>query len=279
MNPLLIALAILPALVICYAIYRIDKFDKESHWQLIICFVLGMLVTYPAMKLEEIGQNYGLEESTSLLPLLILSYIVVGLSEELTKFLALMFYAYPQKEFNEPLDGIVYAVMIAMGFATLENILYADQYGYQTTIVRAFTAVPAHAVFAVIMGYYVGLAKFNKSKRFSLIAIGLLIPILIHGTYDFFILQEYYDWLMGFATLTLAVSIYFSIRLIRLHQYNSPFKDVSDNIEITKKQTIEVEDAEIIDSAEVSTENMDDTIADLMEEDLNKEDSKSEGKE
>ena len=201
MNPLLIALAILPALVICYAIYRIDKFDKESHWQLIICFVLGMLVTYPAMKLEEIGQNYGLEESTSLLPLLILSYIVVGLSEELTKFLALMFYAYPQKEFNEPLDGIVYAVMIAMGFATLENILYADQYGYQTTIVRAFTAVPAHAVFAVIMGYYVGLAKFNKSKRFSLIAIGLLIPILIHGTYDFFILQEYYDWLMGFATI------------------------------------------------------------------------------
>jgi len=246
MNPLLIALAILPALVICYAIYRVDKFDKESHWQLIICFVLGMLVTYPAMKLEEIGQNYGLEESTNLWLLLVLSYIVVGLSEELTKFLALIFYAYPQKEFNEPLDGIVYAVMISMGFATLENILYADQYGYHTTIIRAFTAVPAHAVFAVMMGYYVGLAKFNKSKRFSLIAIGLFIAVFIHGTYDFFILQEYYDWLMGFATLTLAISIYFSIRLIRLHQYNSPFKNVDNNIEVTKKQPIDIEDAEII---------------------------------
>lgn len=266
MNPLLIALAILPALVICYAIYRIDKFDKESHWQLIICFVLGMLVTYPAMKLEEIGQNYGLEDSPGFWLLLVLSYIVVGLSEELTKFLALMFYAYPRKEFNEPLDGIVYAVMIAMGFATLENILYADQYGYHTTFIRAFTAVPAHGVFAVIMGYYVGLAKFDKPKRFSLIAMGLLIPVLIHGTYDFFILQEYYDWLMGFATLTLAISIYFSIRLIRLHQYNSPFKDADDNIENTKKQPIEIEDAEIIDSVEVSNENMDDTIADMMDE-------------
>jgi len=279
MNPLLIALAILPALIICYAIYRVDKFDKESHWQLIICFVLGMLVTYPAMKLEEIGQIYGLEDSTNFWLLLVLSYIVVGLSEELTKFLALMFYAYPRKEFNEPLDGIVYAVMIAMGFATLENILYADQYGYSTTIIRAFTAVPAHAVFAVFMGYYVGLAKFNKPKRFSLIATGLFIAVFIHGTYDFFILQEYYDWLMGFATLTLTVSIYFSIRLIRLHQNNSPFKNTNDNIEITKKQPVDIEDAEIIDFTKISTENMDDTIADLMEMDSDEKDSKLEEEE
>jgi len=274
MNPLLIALAIIPALVICYVIYRVDKFDKESHWQLIICFILGMLVTYPAMKLEEFGESYGLEDSTNLWLLLILSYIVVGLSEELVKFLGLMFYAYPQKEFNEPLDGIVYAVMISMGFATLENILYADQFGYQTTIVRAFSAVPAHAAFAVIMGYYVGMAKFNKPKRIRLVLTGLLIAVFVHGTYDFFILQEYYDWLMVFASLTLAVSVFFSIQLIRLHQFNSPFRDQEEDI-VINKQNSDIEDAEIIPQED--NEIMDGVIADLTaEEGSNEEDEISE---
>jgi len=110
MSFLLILLAIAPGLIICYIIYHIDKFDKESHWQLIICFILGMLITFPAMKLEEFGESFGLEESGDLGSLFLLSYVVVGFSEEIVKFLVLMIYAYTRKEFNEPLDGIVYAV-------------------------------------------------------------------------------------------------------------------------------------------------------------------------
>lgn len=246
MNPLLMLIAIAPGLLICYAIYRIDKFDKESYWQLIICFILGMLATIPAVKLESIGESYGLEDSSNLGLLLLLSYGVVGFSEEIVKFLVLLFYGYPRKEFNEPLDGIVYAVMIGMGFATLENIIYADRFGIETILLRAFTAVPAHAVFAVIMGYYVGLAKFDKKQRIKLIVIGLFLAVFIHGTYDFFILQEYYDWLMGFATLTLVVSIYFSIKLIRLHQINSPFRE-EENIVYNNINTSQIEDAQIID--------------------------------
>ena len=252
MNFFLILLAIAPGLLISYAIYRVDKFDKESHWQLIICFILGMLVTFPAMKLEEFGESYGLEDSTNLGPLLLLSYGVVGFSEEFVKFLALMLYGYPRKEFNEPLDGIVYTVMIGMGFATLENIIYADLFGMETTLLRAITAVPAHAVFAVTMGYYVGLAKFNKKKRWKLITTGLLLAVFIHGTYDFFILQQYYDWLMVFATLTLCISAYFAIQLIRLHQYNSPFRE-SATVTSNNLNTEDIEDAEII----ISDENID----------------------
>lgn len=251
MNPFLVALAVTPALLICFLIYRIDLYDKESHWQLIICFVLGMLVTFPAMQLESFGESFGLNQPGHLGKLIILSFIVVGLTEELAKFAALILYAYPRKEFNEPLDGIVYAVMIAMGFATLENIIYADRFGLGTTVLRAFTAVPAHAVFAVFMGYYVGLAKFNKPKRIILIVSGVLLATVVHGLYDFFILQEYYDWLMVFATLTLSISLYFAIRLVRLHQMNSPFREVAAaSVEVAT----DVEEAEIIETNEVTDE-------------------------
>ncbi|MEM9824308.1 MAG: PrsW family glutamic-type intramembrane protease, partial [Bacteroidota bacterium] len=250
MSFLLILMAIAPGLLICYVIYHIDKFDKESHWQLILCFILGMVITFPAMKLEEFGESFGLEESGELGPLILLSYGVVGFSEEFVKFLVLMIYAYTRKEFNEALDGIVYAVMIGMGFATLENIIYANRFGMETTLVRAITAVPAHAVFAVTMGYYVGLAKFDKTRRFRLIAVGLLLAIFIHGTYDFFILQQYYDWLMVFATLTLCISAYFAIRLIRLHQQNSPFKDNPFTYSNHKQ---EIEDAQVVDNDDLDT--------------------------
>ena len=82
---------------------------------------------------------------------------MVALTEE-AKFIALRYYAFRNKNFNEPFDGIIYAVYISMGFAFV-NILYVSQGGMQVAILRTFTAVPAHAMFAVMMGYYAGLAS------------------------------------------------------------------------------------------------------------------------
>ncbi len=254
MNPFLVALAVAPALIICFVIYRIDRYDKESHWQLIICFILGMLVTFPAMQLEAYGESFGLNQPGHLGKLILLSFVVVGLTEELAKFVALIGYAYPRRAFNEPLDGIVYSVMISMGFATLENIIYADRFGLETTVLRAFTAVPAHAVFGVFMGYYVGLAKFSNGRKIILIATGVFLAAVIHGLYDFFILQEYYDWLMVFATLTLCISLYFAIRLVRLHQANSPFRYQTVTDSVTSKSPTDVEEAQIIETNEVTDE-------------------------
>ena len=65
--------------------------------------------------------------------------------EELFKFLALMFVAFPRKNFNEPFDGIVYSVMIGLGFASFENIMYVFEGGIGVAFMRTFTAVPMHA--------------------------------------------------------------------------------------------------------------------------------------
>jgi protease PrsW len=225
MKPLLITLAILPGILICLYIYRMDKYEKESRWALIVCFILGMLAALPLRSLHQWSAFLGWDAPSSLPLTLFSSFILVALSEELLKFFVLIAFPYQRTFFNEPFDGIVYAVMISMGFATLENILYAERHELTTIILRAFTAVPAHGVFGVIMGYYAGRAKFSPGNSLRLLLTGLGLAIALHGLYDFFILQEAYEWLVIFAILTLAISLYFANNLIKEHQKNSPFRN------------------------------------------------------
>lgn len=231
MNFLLILLAIVPGILIAIYIYHLDKYEKEPGWPLLICFALGMLITLPALKIEEWAEHHGFDYNGNMLLTLVFAFVAVALTEEVLKFIVLLAFPFRQSFFNEPMDGIIYSVMIGMGFATLENILYALDFGWGTTIMRAFTAVPAHGIFAVMMGYYVGLAKFNQKNRVKLILIGLGLAVAIHGTYDFFILQEAYEWLMLLAVVTLIISIYYGRTLIKLHQDNSPFKNIKEEEE------------------------------------------------
>ena len=220
-------LAIFPGIVICLYIYYRDIHEKEPHRFLISCFLFGMLSTIPAIFLEEFGISLGFHESPNIFITMIFAFVVVAGSEELVKFLFLRYYIYPNDEFDEPLDGIVYAVMIGMGFATLENILYVYSYGTETALVRMFTAVPAHAAFAVIMGYYTGLAKHApKQKETRLLFYGFIGAVLLHGTYDFFLFQENFPALASLAFVALIAGVYYSRMMIKQHQENSPHKIV-----------------------------------------------------
>jgi RsiW-degrading membrane proteinase PrsW (M82 family) len=80
--------------------------------------------------------------------------------------------------------------MVGMGFAAFENIFYVADGGVSTALLRMFTAIPAHAVFAVMMGYHVGIAKFDTTHQQELLRKGLIYPILLHGAYDFFLMQK-----------------------------------------------------------------------------------------
>lgn len=222
-------LAILPGIIISIFIYYKDIYEKEPHRYLLACFGFGMLSTIPAVYLEQFGQSLGIMEGVNPFVTFLFAFVVVAGSEELVKFLFLRHYIYPKKEFNEPMDGIVYAVMIGMGFATLENILYVTNFGLEVALVRMFTAVPAHAAFAVIMGYYVGLAKFKYSKAAEnrLLATGLLGAVVLHGAYDFFLFQQIYEGLAILAFVSLILGIRFGRDLIKRHQEDSPFKEVN----------------------------------------------------
>ncbi len=223
---ILIAFAILPGLVITYWIYNQDRYEKEPFGLLFKAFVAGCVSTIPAMLLQIQFQDW--ENADSLLDTAIFAFAVIGLTEELSKFLLLRFFVYANDEFNEPLDGIVYAVMVGMGFATVENLIYvfnADgEGGIGTAIGRAFTAVPAHAAFAILMGSYMGLAKFVPKRRNTYMFTGLLLAIFFHGLYDFFLLQKVYQGLGVLAIGALVWGISASRQLIGFGQELSPFK-------------------------------------------------------
>jgi RsiW-degrading membrane proteinase PrsW (M82 family) len=110
---------------------------------------------------------------------------VAAFTEELFKFLVLFLLIWKRPEFNEKFDGIVYAVFVSLGFAGVENVLYVISSGVETGIVRAVTAVPAHAVFGITMGFYFGMAKFYVKEQSALKQKALLYPIILHGIYDF----------------------------------------------------------------------------------------------
>ena len=226
---LLLVLSVAPGLAIIWYIYMKDKYDREPRKYLIISFLLGMASTIPAIVFEKLG-TYIFGDIASLSPISFIAFfafVIVGVSEEGLKYLVVRFYAFPKKAFNEPFDGIVYSVMVAMGFATLENIGYVQQHGIATAILRMFLSVPAHASFGILMGYYIGLAKFNKQRSRILLVKGLLLSIFFHGAFDFFLfLQDnlYVTQKVSSALLLLGailsfyIAVRLSIRSIKLHQ-------------------------------------------------------------
>lgn len=223
MNILLILAATLPGILVIVLIYYMDKYEKEEKLPIIICFTLGVLCTLPVIELNKTGLSKLFNNPKEILPTLFYAFIYIAVVEELIKLLVLLLYPYRQAFFNEPFDGIIYAVAIAMGFATLENFLYASTQKLDLIILRAFTAVPAHASFAVMQGYFVGKAKFNPKKQVQLIGFGLLVSVITHGLYDFFIIQEKFEGLIIAAIFTLSICIFMALRLIAAHQKESPF--------------------------------------------------------
>lgn len=223
----LLALAIAPGIAICLFIYSLNRSGKGSGSSLLLSFVLGCLSTLPPFLVQMLTEDVrSAPYRHSILSYAWYAFIVVAFSEEGSKFLVLRYYAYPKRSFSEPFDGIVYAVMIGVGFATVENIEYIWKFGVETGVARFFLSVPAHASFAVLMGYNVGWAKFEPGRSGWLMRKGLLIAVLLHGSYDFFLFLQQNRSVTryvstgilsfgAFATFYIAVRL--ALRAIRMH--------------------------------------------------------------
>ncbi len=223
----LLLLAIAPVFSIILYIYFQDKYDKEPKRLLAISFVLGGVVSILIVFVLYLftGRFIPLTDEFSIWQQFIQAFVVVALAEEFSKYVIVNYYAQPQKAFNEPYDGIMYAVMVSMGFACTENILYVINGGYQVALLRALTAVPAHAVFGIIMGFYMGKSKFsNRSVLFNL--TGLFLAVLFHGAYDFFLFINFIPGISIGAFISLIIGIFLSKKAIKAHQDNSHFRSL-----------------------------------------------------
>lgn len=191
----LVLLAALPGFLIMFYVYKMDKIEKEPRKLLWKLFFLGALAIIPAILFEMLGDYllFGDAFANSLeygtWSVVIEYFLVVGLFEELFKFIGLKLGSWKNKAFNYSFDGIVYAVVTGMGFAVFENIMYVVQNGIENAIVRALISVPGHGAFAVCMGVFYSEAKKcekhgdKKGKKANLVR-ALIYPLLMHGFFD-----------------------------------------------------------------------------------------------
>ncbi len=187
---LLLAAAVAPSAALIYYFYKRDKYEKEPRLLLLKAFLMGGGLVIPVLFVE-LSLNVFNTTDNSILSAGYTSFVVAGLVEESFKFLFFFLFIWRNREFDEMFDGIVYAVFISLGFATVENLAYVLSTGMSTAVVRSFTAVPGHALFAVAMGYYLGIAKFAGPKyRKKYILLGFINPVILHGIYDFILLSQ-----------------------------------------------------------------------------------------
>ena len=198
-KALLIGAAILPAIILLVYVYRHDRIEKEPRKLLLTLVLLGIVATFLAVAAESLGAIAlawflpGGEDNPAY-PIW-MYFVVVALSEEGFKYLILRWRTWRSPEFNCRFDAVVYAVFVSLGFALWENIGYVMMYGLGAALMRAITAVPGHASFGVFMGAYYGLARrsANRGER-SMSALSrvlaVLVPMLIHGLYDYIATSE-----------------------------------------------------------------------------------------
>ncbi len=153
-DPVLIAAAIIPAIVLLIKVYQADRVEKEPPALLLSLVLYGIVATGLAMVAEMLGSalvGLVLAEGTILYKA-VFYFAVVAISEEGFKYLLLKRRTWRSPAFNYQFDGVVYAVFVSLGFALWENISYVATYGFQVALLRAVTAIPGHACFGVFHG-------------------------------------------------------------------------------------------------------------------------------
>jgi RsiW-degrading membrane proteinase PrsW (M82 family) len=171
----LLVLAIAPAVFILWYVYRKDYYEPEPLRLVVLVFLLGGLSVIPAAVIE-----YPFPTG------MITSSVVAPFVEEMIKFCVVFFFVYHLPEFDEPVDGMVYAAAAGLGFAAVENIFYVLEGGIAVGVLRAIASVPGHMIFSCVWGYALGTAKFRPGSvgRPGIIA-GLAGAIVLHGIFNF----------------------------------------------------------------------------------------------
>lgn len=214
-------LALAPGILWLAYHYRADSYRKGRFATVVRVFVWGCACTVPASFLEHIlGASVG---PGSLVRTLTVSYLLVAPIEEFFKLAAVWCGAYRHNDFQEPTDGLVFAATAAIGFATVENIIYLTHLGPAAILARIAFATPAHVLFAAMWGYSLGVARFQKDHEVWTISKGLLWAVLLHGSYNLLVVAN-----PGAAMLSLIPLMIFMVWLmrsrIRRFQLHPPFE-------------------------------------------------------
>ncbi|WHX99117.1 glutamic-type intramembrane protease PrsW [Neobacillus sp. DY30] len=185
----ILSAGIAPGLALLSYFYLKDEYESEPISVVFRTFMFGALLVFPIMFIQHVFHTENIIKSE-----FIEAFISSSLLEEFFKWFILFYAIYQHVELDEPFDGIVYGVAVSLGFATVENIFYLIANGIEHAMARALLPVSSHALFGVIMGFYIGKAKFTEGKKANWVIASLFFPFVLHGFYDYILISQK-NWL------------------------------------------------------------------------------------
>jgi RsiW-degrading membrane proteinase PrsW (M82 family) len=172
------------------------KRGRQRYPGMITGFVAGMISILVVLIFQFIAWSFGLETFRNIRRIIFYSFVVMGIGSELGKYLILRYYFYTKNSFNGPLDSIVYSTLISMGFALAGNILYfVLPYYTEIDFLYAITVVLGNLFFAVILGFYIGMAKLRENKFIDSMT-ALFGASFFHALYNFCFITNDFRLLM-----------------------------------------------------------------------------------
>jgi len=212
-----ITLAFAPGIAGIIYFYLKKKVSPEFLKLLGRSYLLGMLGSVIVVAALFLSDLLGLSSLHNLKRTLFYCFVTVGLGSELSKFILYSIFIFPRKEIDRPMNGITTAVMNSMGFVTIFLVLFFfNIFGINGNFppnTYSFTVVPANLLFALILGFFLGMARFMKSKIFFSV-LGLAGSTLFHGIYLFCIISRDFQLLSLFAFFSFLIILVLLVKAL-----------------------------------------------------------------
>ena len=212
--------------------YHKDRHLPEPPGNLLLCFVLGIIAAGLSKAMYLGLEPFGLRFDAVALAaengpgLFAYAMLAIGPIEELAKMLPFLLIVIHLKAFDEPLDGIIYASFIALGYAAVENYYYLDFLTRAESFARGFAGPVIHILFASIWAHWTTRAWLSRRPLARPVVLGFLLAAGLHGLYDFMVLRH------PVSALPIAAALIVSIWIWRLRLMHGMHEDAvkgSDN--------------------------------------------------
>jgi protease PrsW len=196
-----------PGIAIFLFFYLVKKYDSKFNSLLLKSYIAGMLCTllflvgFSVFRLLDLAIP-PVKEHLTLKRALLFSFVIMGFVSELSKFTVYRYYVIPHTEINKPIHAITFSVMTALGFSTMTQICFFcnlfELQRFYPSVMYSFANIPSHIIFAIIMGFFVGLSRFINAK-FIYSVIGLFGASFFNGIFNFCLVTSDYKLLSLFA--------------------------------------------------------------------------------
>ncbi len=219
----LVFIGILPTIIVAFLTYQFDfTQSKIAAKNAVLAYMFGVALAVPAYYYEMQFEMYDFFLLNNPWQAFLAALLGIALIEEALKGIGLYISA-QMNLIDERLDILMLSILVSMGFAGIENILYSQDFGWEVALFRAVTSVPAHYVFACIMAYFIAMDFDPKNKsRIAPWGYGVPVAILFHSLYDYFIIQDFSEYMMLGSIIILVLGLIISYLVFRrLRQVNN----------------------------------------------------------